>query len=86
MGPIHRKILQQVNVYCTHSLETVSLHLLIYPLTHPSGQGEHFAAEPKENSVGELSPHRSSVPSPTQKYPLVQPRHLGLVVEFRAKN
>ena len=59
---------------------------LLYSLTHPSGQGEQLAADPKENSVGELTPHRSSVPSPTQKYPVLQPRHLGLVTESKAKN
>ena len=52
--------------------------------THPSGQDEQLAAAPNENSVGEASPQRFSVPSPGQKNPVVHPRHLGLVVEFRA--
>ena len=53
--------------------------------THPSGQAEQFAAAPKENSVGEPSPHSFSVPSPGQKNPVLHPRHLGFVVEFRAE-
>lgn len=52
--------------------------------THPSGQAEQFAAAPKENSVGEPSPHGFSVPSPGQKNPVLHPRHLGFVVEFSA--
>ena len=59
---------------------------LLISLTHPSGQGEQLVANPKENSVDELTPHRSSVPSPTQKYPVLQPRHLGLVDESKAEN
>jgi len=58
----------------------------LYSLTHPSGQGEQLAADPKENSVDELTPQRSSLPSPTQKYPALQPRHLGLVTESKAES
>ena len=53
-------------------------------LTHPSGQAEQLAANPKENSVGEASPQRFSVPLPGQKKPVVHPRHRGLEVEFKA--
>lgn len=53
-------------------------------LTHPSGHALQFVAPPNENSVGDVTPHFSSVPSPTQKYPVLQRRHLGFVVEFLA--
>ena len=56
----------------------------IIQLTHPSGQAEQFAANPNENSVGEASPQRFSVPLPGQKKPVVHPRQRGLEVEFKA--
>ena len=35
-------------------------------LTHPSGHALQFVAPPNENSAGDVTPHFSSVPSPTQ--------------------
>ena len=56
----------------------------IIQLTHASGHAEQFAANPNENSVGEASPQRFSVPLPGQKKPVVHPRQRGLDVEFKA--
>ena len=68
------------------SVSVILLHHFsaIIQLTHPSGQAEQFAANPNENSVGEASPQRFSVPFPGQKKPAVHPRQRGLEVEFKA--